>query len=112
LLSENYELYQFIQKRIVCCENEIEKYLQKQAAPNNEGIIEVAEKPKKPRKKKTKDQPIFDVKGYFNKIYRVDVSQIFGINEGAALEILAETGSDLSDREDEHKFVSWLNLCP
>lgn len=38
--------------------------------------------------------------------------EIYGINAGSALEILAETGTDLSKWEDENKFVRWLNLCP
>jgi transposase len=40
------------------------------------------------------------------------VLEIYGINGGTALEILAETGTDLSKWEDESKFVRWLNLCP
>ena len=37
---------------------------------------------------------------------------IFGISETSGLEILAETGTDLSKWEDEAHFRSWLNLCP
>jgi transposase len=113
LLSENYELYRYIQKRIVCCEHKIEESLQKQLAVNNEGIIEAvaSDMPQKKNKKKTKNQPLFNVKDYLSKIYGVDVTQIYGINEGTALEILAETGN-LSAWENEDKFVSWLNLCP
>jgi hypothetical protein len=33
------------------------------------------------------------------------------MGEGAALEILAETGADLSKWEKEKHFVSWLNFC-
>lgn len=113
LLLENYELYGFIQKRITCCETKIETCLQQQAAINNEGIIEALPgKSQKIKTKKTKNQPLFNVKGYLNKIHGVDVTEIYGIKEGTALEILAETGRDLSAWENEDKFVSWLNLCP
>ena len=37
---------------------------------------------------------------------------IYGISETTALEILSETGRDLSKWADEKKFVRWLNLCP
>jgi transposase len=37
---------------------------------------------------------------------------IYGISETSALEILAETGTDLSRWETEAQFRSWLNLCP
>lgn len=113
LLLENYELYGFIQKRIVCCETKIEKCLQEQLAVNNGGIIEaLTDRPQKTHKKKTKNQPLFNVKDYLHKIYEVDVTEIYGIKEGTALEILAETGRNLSAWENEDKFVSWLNLCP
>lgn len=35
-----------------------------------------------------------------------------GISEIAALEILSETGTDLSKWPSRNHFVSWLNLCP
>lgn len=113
ILSENYTLYGFIQKRIIQCENEIEKCLQQQIAVNNEGVIEPLDKTlRQGKKKKTKNQPLFNVRDYLKGIYGVDVTQIYGINEGTALEIFAETGKDLCAWENENKFVSWLNLCP
>jgi transposase len=48
---------------------------------------------------------------YLSKIHGVDVTEIYGIKEGTALEILSETGNLLA-WENENKFVSWLNLCP
>ena len=115
LLEENYKLYEFIQQRVSRCDQEIEQYLQKQAAISNEGIVEPEPEDiekKKSIKKKDKNHPAFNVRGYLKKIYGVDVLEIYGINGGTALEILAETGTDLSKWEDENKFVRWLNLCP
>lgn len=114
MVSENYELYKYVQQRISCCESKIEDYLQKQAAVNNDGIVEElgGETRSGLKKRKTKNQPLFNVQGYLTKIHGTDVTQIFGIGEGAALEILAETGRDLSKWENEKHFVSWLNLCP
>lgn len=114
MVAENYELYKYVQKKIISCEDKIEQYLQKQAAVNNEGFIEnmVSEPKSTSKKKKTKNQPLFNVKSYLHKINGVDVTEIFGISENTALEIFAETGTDLSKWETEKHFVSWLNVCP
>lgn len=37
---------------------------------------------------------------------------IFGMSEICALEILSETGTDLTKWPTEANWVSWLNLCP
>ena len=49
---------------------------------------------------------------FLKSIHGVDVMAIYGIGEIAALEILCETGTDLSKWATEKHFVSWLNLCP
>lgn len=115
LLEENYKLYGFLQERIISCEKEIELHLQQMTAINNEGVIEpISEEGvlKKKKDHRSKNQPEFDVRGYLLKIHGVDVIDIFGIGENSALEILAETGTDLSKWENDKKFINWLNLCP
>jgi transposase len=115
LLEENYKLYGFVQERIISCEKEIEVHLQKMVALNNEGIIEELTQEgilKKKKIKKGKNQPRYNIREYLLKIHGVDVIDIFGINESSALEIMAETGTDLSKWETDKNFVSWLNLCP
>jgi len=108
LLKQCYNLYQHMQSQIELCEREIEKVLQlmanmedKQPPPQSEG-----------KKPKTKNQPRFNTVSYLKGIHKIDVTQIFGISEISALEILSETGSDLSKWATENRFVSWLNLCP
>jgi transposase len=110
LLAENYSIYKCLQQKILNCDNQIEKQLQQYAAMCQDGIVESGPAPV--RTKKTKNQPSFDVKGYLHKIHGVDVTAIYGISESCAMEILSETGTDLSKWENEKKFVSWLNLCP
>lgn len=117
LLEENYLLYKFIQESILRCEKEIELHLQKMVAVKTDGVIDAIPQEhegilKKTKVKKGKNQPVYDVRAYLLKIHGVDVIDIFGIRESSALEILAETGTDLSKWEHEDKFVSWLNLCP
>ncbi len=119
LLKENYEMYQFIQQRIERCDQELEMYLQQQEAGNNEGEGTTKVEPlegegvkKKKKKRKEKNEPNFNVREYLKRIHGVDVMKIYGIGANTALEVLAETGTDLSKWENEDKFVSWLNLCP
>lgn len=113
ILEENYKLSQLVMQHIETCEKKIENLLQRQAAVNNEGVIEKAPVSSvKQKKRKGKNQPSFDVPGYLLQIHQVDVTEIFGISGGTALEILSETGTDLSKWHSEKHFVSWLNLCP
>jgi len=117
-LEEAYEFYKFIRLRIILLEKKIEEMLQEIIASKNEGIISMApaeisnNTSGKKGKQKSKSHPTFDVPAYLKEIHGVDVTEIFGISANSPLEILAETGMDLSKWETEDKFVSWLNLCP
>ena len=66
----------------------------------------------KKKRKKDKNHPPFDVRDYLERIHGVDVLAIYGLSETGGLEILAETGTDLSKWENESHFRAWLNLCP
>jgi len=129
-LKESYEFYKMYQRRIAEFDKEIEKQLQCFEAKCNEGVIETkkddkaksntakadntsakGDKEKKTKKKKDKNHPPFDVRGYLQRIHGVDVLAIPGLSETGGLEILAETGTDLSDWERDANFRSWLNLC-
>jgi transposase len=125
-LKESYEFYKMYQQRLKEFDNEIEKQLQRYEAKCNEGVVETvsssvidkcdpdktkAGKEKKIKKKKDKNHPPFDVRGYLQKIHGVDVLAIPGLSETGGLEILSETGTDLSDWEGDANFRSWLNLC-
>jgi transposase len=121
LIRQCYSQYKELQIHISDCEKEIESSLQQMAAVANEGIIETVpakgnegEKPKKGKKKKRKNKntPRYDVRAYLEQIHGVDVLEIFGISEISALEILSETGTDLSKWPTGNHFVSWMNFCP
>jgi len=113
-LKESYKMFLIYKDQIAACDQEIEKQLQQYEAKRNDGIIEMDKKPKgKPiQKRKDKNHPQFNVRGYLEKIHEVDVLNIYGLSETCGLELLAETGSDLSKWENDNHFVSWLNLCP
>ena len=113
-LRESYKMFLIYKDQIAACDREIEKQLQKHEAKRNDGIIEIGKKPRmKPtQKRKDKNHPGFNVRGYLEKIHGVDVLNIYGLSETCGLELLAETGTDLSKWENDNHFVSWLNLCP
>lgn len=114
-LEQSYELYKTFRSRIRRFDEEIEKQLQQYEASRNEGVIEdkitFSATLKGKKKKKDKNHPPFDVRRYLNRIHGVDVLAIFGMSETSGLEILAETGTDLSNWENGSHFKSWLNLC-
>lgn len=125
-LKQSYEMYKIFQERIGQFDKQIEKQLQQYEAKCNEGVIEIkkedtgksdasclsSKKQKKVKKKKDKNHPPFDVRGFLERIHGVDVLAIYGLSETSGLEILAETGTDLSRWENEAHFRAWLNLCP
>ncbi|MES2872101.1 MAG: IS110 family transposase [Bacteroidota bacterium] len=108
-LRHCYELYHYLQQKIAACDQEIELLLQHMSALQQYGEIEAIPLS---TKRKTKNQPAFNVKGYLHKVHGIDVTAIYGMSEVTSLEVLSETGTDLNKWESEKHFVSWLNLCP
>jgi transposase len=116
-----YQMYTTMEQKMGELEGEIERVLQHYRETKNEEQVPApaiapastgSRAENKRGKRKTKNQPVFDTKAYLQQIHGVDVTAIFGVSETSALEILAETGTDLSKWEKESHFVSWLNLCP
>lgn len=111
-LADNYKCYKFFLERISACDKAICEQLQSYCAYQNDGELPQPTPHNEKRKKKTINSPAYDVRMYVQNILGVNTLAIFGISEIGALEILAETGSDMSKWPDEKHFVSWLNLCP
>lgn len=110
ILRECYHAYRYYKERITVCDAEIERQLshyQREVFPNVEFDKNVSSK-----KRATKNKPKFNTTSYLRAILGVDTLAIYGISDISALEILAETGTDMSKWETEKHFVSWLNLCP
>lgn len=115
-LKQSFEIYKYLQQQIIVCEKEIEQVLQHYIVIQNEGSAQQAasnnhEKIYK-RKRKTKNQPLYNARQYLHRIHGIDVMNIYGLSEGSGLEILAETGTNLSKWPTDKHFISWLNLCP
>ncbi|MBD0286307.1 MAG: IS110 family transposase [Flavisolibacter sp.] len=112
MLKESYEMYQTYRLRIESCDREIEKHLQHYESLRKEGVMEEKKELQPNKKAKDKNHPRFNVRGYLQRIHSVDVLGIYGLSDIGGLELLAETGTDLSKWENENHFVSWFNLCP
>ncbi len=114
-LKSSYEILKSYKLQIAECDRQIEQYLQRFGARQNEGLLDTSPKSPveiKPSKKKNKNSPPADIRKYLHHIHGVDVTEIYGIGELSGLQILGETGTDLSKWENEKHFASWLNLCP
>ena len=109
-LRQSVELLDYYQKQIQDCDRQISAQLQ-----TMESRIDPVQQPMekaRSRKKKTRNQPAYDCREQAYRISGVDLTQIDGISESAALTLIAEIGVDMSRWETEKHFASWLTLCP
>ena len=109
-LRQCYQLYRIHRQMIDECDKEIEKQLVIQIASRNEGVI--PDIPKVKRKVSGKHKIKFNLTADLKEILKVDVTEVFGINELGALTILSEVGCDMTKWKTEHHFTSWLGLAP
>jgi len=109
-LKQSYDLYHFIQKQIIECEQKIQelahKYSVNLPTQSNEFI-----RSRKQAHAKTK--VAFDVEEYGHKIFGVNLMRIPGINQGTLLKLIGELGHDFAEKfETYKKFCRWENLAP
>jgi transposase len=109
-LRQAVELFDFYQRQISECDKQIADYLRRL-----ESKIDTQTHPlQSPRSKKNnrRNTPGFDCRHEAYRISGVDLTQIDGISESAALTILSEIGTDMNPWKTEKNFASWLSLCP
>ena len=68
--------------------------------------------PPQAHRHKKRNEPRFDARTPLYRMAGVDLTAIEGIEEGTALVILSEIGTDRSRWPSVHHFWSWLGLCP
>jgi transposase len=110
LLEDCYTSYKHYTERIAACDAAIEgqlQHYQRQLFADVGPESETAS-----RKRANRNKPGFNTCRYLKVLLGVDVMAIYGISDIAAMEILAETGTDMSKWPSAKHFVSWLNLCP
>lgn len=105
-LRQAYDLYLIFKQKIKECDHQIELTLQKHQQSNSDD-----EKQSK-RHVKGNNKFDFNATSYLKKILGVNITEIFGISEISAMQIVSETGIDMSKWATPKHFVSWLNLAP
>ena len=109
-LGQSCQLYHFIQKQIIECEQKIELLAHKYSInlpPRSADFL----RSKKSVHKKTK--VAFDIEEYGHKIFGVNLMRIPGINHGSLLKLIGELGDDFTEKFDTYKkFCCWQNLAP
>ncbi len=110
-LKQANDLYKYYNEKIQECDLEIEKVL-KGMIKEDDTDTDADTKCKKHNKRKTKNHPFFDMTQYLKSILSVDVTEIWGISALTGLEILSETGQDMTKWKTVKHFVSWLGLAP
>jgi transposase len=107
-LKQSLELFDTYQKQIQACDEEIAGHLRRMDSKANPDQLPTARR----EKKKRRNQSTFNVREQAFRISGVDLTEIDGISESAALALIGEIGVDMSRWKTEKHFASWLALCP
>lgn len=110
-LKQSLELYEFYQRQIVECDQELENYLS-QLEPRVDIQASPLPPNKKAGKKPRRNEPGFDLRTHLYRISGVDFTQIDGLDVITVQTILSETGLDPRAFPTSKNFTSWLGLCP
>jgi len=108
-LKQAVELYDYYQKLIDECDEEIEKSM---AKLNREKKAPDSPLPKARRRTRQRHEPDFAVRDALYTFTGVDITQINGFGPYTALRLIGECGSDMSKWPTEKHFASWLCLSP
>ena len=108
-LKQALELYDFYHQQIQACDTEIE---QKYAAIKPVFDDEPPSSPATKKKRRSKNEPDFDLHRYLFQITGVDLTRIDGLDVLTVQQIITETGTDMSPWPTVKHFASWLTLAP
>jgi transposase len=120
-LGEVLEAYDFQQKRIAKCDEQLKKHMGEQPTREVGSGVEVVveevgvgskKRKKKEQRKPRKNQPAFDLEAELKRVMGVDLTRIDGVKVMTVQTIYAEVGADLSAFATEGHFASWLMLAP
>ena len=115
-LKQAMDAYDFVQKQMGECDQQLEKYMAALPSRNLPGsVAENADasgtKKQNPSKPKG-NAPKFDLRTELNRVNGVDLTTIDGIDIMTAETILSEIGADMSRFKTEDHFTSWAGLTP
>ena len=112
-LKQEYEAYQFYQKKIKSCDKMIEQFVKSELKKSPEKLkLKTTEKPYKRINKNAPEIKNFNQVA-FQYFGGVDLMAIEGVSHGTVLAIMSEIGQDGFNKFPSSKeFVSWLRLAP
>jgi transposase len=112
-LKQEVDRYDFCQRQIGECDQEIEQHLDTLPSRPRETVPPVQPvMPPKKRKKAQGNSPEFALGQELARIAGVDFTRIDGISVMTAQTIISEVGLDMERWKTEAHFASWLGLCP
>lgn len=104
-LEQSYSLYHFYREKMKQCDLKIKKHLVEKSGSTFKSD-ELA------KTKSNKNNFNFEAKEILINLTGTNLSEIFGITETNAIEIISEIGLDMSKWPTAKHFTSWLNLAP
>jgi transposase len=104
-LRQSFDLYHFYRAKIKECDQRIEVLLVQKITTLNLSAS-------KQYVKSNKNNLSFNAKPMLEQITGTDLTEIFGINDSTAVEILSEIGFDMKKWPTAKHFTAWLNLAP
>ena len=107
-LSQAVDGYEFYQKKAVECDKQIEKLLEK--ITKDKSLPQKITPPKRIRHNAPQIENLHRMLMQLTE--GNDPSQVVGLTDKTLLELIAETGTDLSRWPTEKHFTSWLCLAP
>lgn len=112
-LKQEYEAYQFYQKKIKSCDKMIEQFVKSELKKSPEKLkLKTTEKPYKRINKNAPEIKNFNQVA-FQYFGGIDLMAIEGVSHGTVLAIMSEIGQDGFNKFPSSKeFVSWLRLAP
>ena len=106
-LRQSYELYLIYKQKISECDTQIQEHMGRLVTPEDiERYQDI------PRKVYSKNRLNFNASPYLKDIAGIDLTEIFGISELSAMEIVSEVGLYMGKWPTDKHFISWLNLSP
>jgi transposase len=110
-LQQALALYDFYTEQVAACDAQIERTYSTMK-PRWEAELDSIPSSPKPRRKKRKNEPAFDVRASIIQLTGVDLAAVDGLGPNLAQIILSEIGTDMSQWATEKQFTAWLGLAP
>jgi transposase len=107
-LEQSFEMYHQYRAKILACDRKIEAVLLEKVQQDNNGEPIST----KCLARSNKNNLSFNAKQILEGLTGTDLTQIFGINDSSAVEIISEVGLNMDKWPTEKHFTSWLNLAP